>query len=79
MAKKSVYFSVDHAPDKQEKKQIKQEIGHLPGILSVSVNAQRGSVAVDYDTTGNDPVTIKNTIDGIGFQSTLIASETHIM
>ena len=52
MSKVSIYFTLGNVDGKHDVKDIKKTLDTLPGVESVSVNAETGSVAVDYDTTG---------------------------
>ena len=79
MPKKSVTFNLENGIGRHDGKRLKQGIDGLTGVLSVSVNAGTGSVAVDYDTTGSDPVTIKNTIDRMGYTASVTDSQTHVI
>ena len=79
MAKKSIIFQIENRIGRQDEKKLKSRIDQLPGVLSVSVNAGIGKIAVDFDSTGSDPVTIKNRLDDLGYSSVVTDAETRMM
>lgn len=52
MSKESAYFQISDITGNHDSKQLKRELGTLHGVLSVSVNTEKNSLAVDYDNTG---------------------------
>ena len=79
MPKKSIAFDLENGIGRHDGKKLKRGIDGLTGVLSVSVNTGIGRVAVDYDTTGSDPVTIKNTIDRMGYTASVADGQTRVM
>lgn len=79
MAKASVYFSLDGGHDKHDKKQIKQALGALPGVLSVSVSSGSDRVAVDFDATGIQSGRIEKQLKEMGYQVLDSKTDNHIM
>jgi copper chaperone CopZ len=79
MSKESAYFKINSMHGSHDVKQIKQVLDTLPGILSVSVNLAKSSVAVDFDNTGVMHSQIQNRLNTLGFNLTAEKSENHIM
>lgn len=79
MPKASMYFNLPDLHNKQDSAKIKRDLDAVPGIFSVSVNAERGRVAVDYDTTGTGPEQIRGRIQKCGFEIGDEWTELHIM
>ncbi len=79
MPKASMYFNLPDLHSKQDSAKIKRDLDAVPGIFSVSVNAERGRVAVDYDTTGTGPEQIRGRIQKCGFEIGDEWTELHIM
>ncbi len=79
MPKASMYFSLPDLHSKQDSAKIKQDLDAVPGIFSVSVNTERGKVAVDYDTTGTGPEQIRSRIQKCGFEIGDEWTELHVM
>ena len=79
MPKASMYFNLPDLHSKQDSAKIKQDLDAVPGIFSVSVNAERGRVAVDYDTTGTGPEQIRGRIQKCGFEIGDEWTELHVM
>ena len=70
MAHLSAYFSLDQVDGQHNVKAIKSGLDTLPGVLSVSVNAASGKVAVDYDDSGVTMEALQNKIDQLGYRIT---------
>lgn len=68
MSKASVSFTLSKVNGKHSVKRIKQTIGTLPGVLSVSVNDSSGRVAVDFDTTGVQSTRIQSQLEKAGYE-----------
>lgn len=66
MAQESVYFHVGNVGNTHAVKEIKNALGTLPGVQSVSVNARTGDVAVDFDSTGTTAPRIQRALEGLG-------------
>lgn len=64
----SAYFSLDHVGGKHDVKEIKRELDTFPGVTSVSVNANNGQIAVDYDATGVTRNQLQNKLEELGYQ-----------
>jgi len=79
LSKASVYFELENIDGKSDVAKLKQQIDTLPGVISVSVNQGRRSVAVDFDTTGASQNQIRAQLDGLGFNICEEHFEEHIM
>ncbi len=67
MGMQSVYFKVENLNGKRDVGRLKQGIDTLAGVTSVSVNAESGRLAVDFDDTATGADAIKDTLDDMGF------------
>ena len=67
MAHMSLYVSLENAGSAHAKKELKRELDTLPGVPSVSVNAE-GCLAVDYDSTGVRQEQIRQKVQELGYQ-----------
>lgn len=79
MSKASVYFVADHINGKHAVKEIKREISALPGVLSVSVNDETDTVAVDFDTTGIQQEKLQKHMEELGYKIADTRLENHMM
>lgn len=79
MSKESAYFKINNMSGNHDVKQIKQVLDTLPGIISVSVNLEKSSVAVDFDDTGVMYSQIENRLNTLGFKITADKAENHKM
>lgn len=79
MSKASAYFTVGSIDGKHDVKELKHELGTLTGVLSVSINEQTESIAVDFDTTGVDRERIQKKIEKLGYDVLDARFENHIM
>ncbi|MGM9614805.1 MAG: heavy-metal-associated domain-containing protein [Oscillospiraceae bacterium] len=79
MSKASACFTLGRLDDKHDAKKIKRELDALPGVLSVSIRSHSGCVAVDFDTTGVQPESIRNRIEKLGYPVLDSGTEEHIM
>lgn len=77
--KASAYFNVDNEVTNHAVKELKQSLGAIPGVLSVSVSSQTGAVAVDYDTTAPSVERIGQTLRELGYDVSSISLDKHIM
>lgn len=68
MPKESISFTLRKVDGKHDVKQIKKTLDALPGVLSVSVNAVSGHVAVDFDTTGVESTQIQEQLEKNGYE-----------
>lgn len=67
MANESAYFKLDDVDGKHDVKEIKRVLDALPGVTSVSVNAETNQVAVDFDRTGVQSDRIQNKLEKAGY------------
>ncbi|MBE6948469.1 MAG: heavy-metal-associated domain-containing protein [Ruminococcaceae bacterium] len=79
MPKASMFFTLSNVNGKHDTKAIKKELDALPGVMSVSVNGNTNSVAVDYDTTGVQSERIEKQLKNIGYEIIDCKSDNHIM
>ena len=79
MSKASMYFTLNNVSGKHNVKEIKKELDSLPGVMSVSVNGNTNSIAVDYDTTGVQSERIEKQLKNIGYEIIDCKSDNHIM
>lgn len=77
MSKASIYFTMNKVDGKHDVKEIKKALDKLAGVESVSVNAETGRVAVDYDTTGVLSERIQKQLEKAGYQVTQSNLESH--
>lgn len=64
----TAYFYVKNLRDKHDVKNIKNELGRLPGVSAVSVNKNTDKIAVDYDKTGIDKEKLQTKIKKMGYE-----------
>ena len=79
MSKASVYFTLGKAAGKHDRKEIKQGLETLSGVLSVSVSEGSSRVAVDFDTTATQSGHIQKQLETMGYEVFNSKSENHIM
>ncbi len=79
MSKASAYFSISNISSKQDVKELKRELDQFAGVISVSVNDEKGNIAVDYDTTGVEMKQIEKKIEKLGYQITGMMFDNHVM
>ncbi|OJU08928.1 MAG: hypothetical protein BGN88_13335 [Clostridiales bacterium 43-6] len=79
MAKESAYFIIENLKGKHSMKDIKQELGSAPGVISVAVNTETHRVAIDFDSTGTDQKQLETALENIGYRITDETLEQHIM
>jgi len=77
--KASAYFTLDDIGGKHGAKELKRELDTLHGVISVSVSEQSSSVAVDYDTTGENCEKIQKKIRDLGYTVLDAQCDQHIM
>lgn len=77
--KASAYFTIDDLGGKHGAKELKRELDTLHGVISVSISEKSNSVAVDYDTTGENCEIIKKKIKDLGYGVLDVKLEGHIM
>ncbi|WMJ23312.1 heavy-metal-associated domain-containing protein [Paludicola sp. MB14-C6] len=79
MSKESAYFTLKSIDGKRDLKELKKELNKYPGVISVSVNPVKNTLAVDYDTTGVYQPQIQERIEKLGYEICSSSTETHIM
>lgn len=79
MTKKSVYFKTYNIKDRYDERQVKEGLDTLPGVISVSVNREKNTLAVDYDSTGTHTGRIQNTLKLMGYEAAITDHQTHNM
>ena len=79
MSKESAYFQISEITGNHDSKELKQELGAFRGVLSVSVNAEKNTLAVDYDNTGVTCERLEKCIEQLGYQVESCKTENHRM
>ena len=79
MSKQSAYFTVPGLNGKHAVKMIKQVLGGVPGVFSVSADTASDKVAVDYDSTGTGPREFEDRFREIGVDAKLLENQDHTM
>ncbi len=79
MPKESAYFTVENFKDSRDAKRIKNGLGTIHGVTSVSVNTHDRRVAVDFDNSGTSHDRIEHRLCSLGYQITAQSGEEHIM
>jgi len=79
MSKASAYFIVNEVKGKHGIKRIKSDLDSLAGVISVSMNTARNSVAVDFDTTGIRKHQLYDKLGEMGYDVSESKYEVHIM
>ncbi|MDR2558870.1 MAG: heavy metal-associated domain protein [Oscillospiraceae bacterium] len=79
MSKASAYFIVNEIDGKKDIKRIKGDLDMLSGVISVSMNTARNSVAVDFDTTGIRKYQLFAELGKMGYDVSESKYEVHIM
>jgi copper chaperone CopZ len=77
--KASAYFSVDHVGGSHAEKEIKRELGTLPGVNSVSISDETGNIAVDFDSTGVSTERIGKKLSELGYDIRSVSLAKHTM
>ena len=77
--KASAYFIVDDLGGKHGAKEIKRELDTLHGVISVSVSEKSSSIAVDYDTSGENCERIQKKIKDLGYGVVDVRLDQHMM
>lgn len=67
MSKESAYYVVCNLGNKHDVKEIKNGLDKLPGVYSVSLNADTSKLAVDYEDTGVKREKIEETLTKLGY------------
>lgn len=79
MSKDSAYFTLASVDGKHDVKELKRELDAFRGVISVSVNAIKNTVAVDYDSTGVNQEQLAKKISNLGYEIQTDTVEKHIM
>ena len=77
--KASAYFTVGNLGGKHGEIELKRALDTLHGVTSVSVSEKSGSVAVDYDTTGESCERIQKKIKDLGYDVMDVRLDQHTM
>lgn len=79
MPKESAYFRVESLDSKRDVKDIKRQLDAIPGVISVSINAEEAKVAVDFDNSGVKQADIRNRLVESGYDVASVSGEEHVM
>lgn len=79
MSKESAYFRVESLNSKRDVKDIKRQLDAIPGVISVSINAEEAKVAVDFDNSGVKQADIRNRLVESGYDVASVSGEEHVM
>jgi copper chaperone CopZ len=77
MSKESAYFQISDITGNHDSKELKRELDAFHGVLSVSVNAEKNTLAVDYDNTGITCDGLERRLEQLGYQVALCKTENH--
>jgi copper chaperone CopZ len=77
--KASAYFTLGDLGGKHGVKELKRALDMLGGVISVSVSQKSGSVAVDYDSTGESCERIQKKITDLGYNVLDVRLDQHPM
>ena len=77
--KASAYFTVTNLGGKHGAKELKRALDTMSGVSSVSVSQKSGSIAVDYDTTGESCEKIQKAITELGYDVRDVRLDRHTM
>lgn len=64
---------------KHDTKEIKQILGALPGVTSVSVNVSTNQITVDFDTTSMQSDRIQKQLEKAGYKIHETETDNHTM
>jgi len=79
MSKASIYFQLRDVDGKRDAKELKRELDSFRGVISVSVNAEKNTLSVDFDTTGVECEQLEKRIEKLGYQVEAVKAENHRM
>ena len=79
MSKESVYFQLRDIAGKHDTKELKRELDTFHGVISVSVNAEKNSLAVDFDNTGVKSEQLEKHLERLGYVVECQKNEEHRM
>lgn len=79
MAKESAYFKLADITGKHDSKELKKELDTFRGVISVSVNKEKNTLAVDFDNTGVNTEQLSKRLEKLGYEIESQKSEEHLM
>lgn len=79
MSKESAYFKLNDIDGKHDVKELKRELDSFRGVISVSVNDEKNTLAVDYDNSGVNSGQIAKRVEAMGYRIESQKTETHVM
>jgi len=79
MSKESAYFQLSDISGTHDTKDLKRELDTFHGVLSVSVNVEKNTLAVDYDNTGVTCDRLEKRLEQLGYQVQSCKTENHKM
>ena len=79
MSKESAYFQIKDITGKHDTKELKRELDTFRGVTSVSINAEKNTLAVDYDNTGVTCNRLEKRLEQLGYQVESRKTENHRM
>ena len=79
MPKESAYFKLNSEVAYHDAKELKRGLDAFGGVISVSVNLQKSSLAVDYDNTDVSAGQLAECIETLGYRIDRQKIEGHIM
>lgn len=79
MSKESAYFQLKDITGKHDTKELKRELDTFHGVVSVSVNPQKNSLAVDFDNSGVKTEQLVKKLESLGYEIERQESQQHIM
>ncbi|HHY52600.1 MAG TPA: heavy-metal-associated domain-containing protein [Clostridiales bacterium] len=79
MSKESAYFEIRNLSGKHDTKTLKRSLDSFRGVLSVSVNPEKNSLAVDYDSTGVSSHQLRRHLEELGYQVVSTQTDEHKM
>lgn len=79
MSKESACFQINNINSKHDSKGLKKEMDAFRGVISVSVNTEKNTLAVDYDNTGVSCGRIQERLKQLGYKVEACKTESHEM
>lgn len=79
LAKESAYFKLNDIDGKHDTKELKRELDTFRGVISVSVNKEKNTLAVDFDSSGVNSEQIAKRVEKLGYQIESQKTEEHLM
>ncbi len=78
MSKESAYFQLSSV-GKRDAKELKRQLDAFHGVISVSVNTEQNTLAVDYDNTGISCGRLEQRLRQLGYPVESCQTEQHRM